>query len=164
MLEPGTITLLNGSNGDSAALAAHLAEQGRYVLFLNLRGTPPSWGENRSRLSNLRAFHGDPLDLTHHRPACEVARVLEQVRPEVVVVDSLDEVHSFPKGEKRLRLMWEVFDSVRDIIAYASSPLAFVFTYARRIPPSWLKPYPRGWQGAPPLVDAVMDAAGVLAA
>jgi len=164
MLEPGTITLLNGSNGDSAALAARLAEQGRRVLFLNLRGDPPDWGENGSKPRNLRAFRGGPLDLTHYRPAREVVRVLEEETPEVVIVDSLDEVHTFPKREKALWRMWEVFDSVRGIMAHASSAVAFVFAYSRPVPSSWLKPYPRALEGAPPLVNAVLSTAGLLAA
>jgi len=164
MLEPGTITLLNGSDGESAALAAHLAEQGRKVLFLNLRGSAPYWGENGSKPHGLRAFRGGPLDLTHYRPAREVVKVLEQVKPDVVVVDSLDQTHAFPKGEKRLWRMWEVFDSVRDIMAYASNAVAFVFAYSRPVPSSWLKPYPRALEGAPPLVNAVLNTVGLLAA
>lgn len=69
-----------------------------------------------------------------------------------------------PMREMALWRMWEVFDSVRGIMARASSAVAFVFAYSRPVPSSWLRPYPRALEGAPPLVNAVLDAAGLLAA
>ena len=45
-----------------------------------------------------------------------------------------------------------------------SPTVAFAFAYSRPVPSSWLKPYPRALEGAPPLVNAVLNTVGLLAA
>jgi hypothetical protein len=44
-----------------------------------------------------------------------------------------------------------------------SPTVAFAFAYSRPVPSSWLKPYPRTLEGAPPLVKAVLPGDALVA-